>query len=484
MNNSGSHAFLHSFANIIEHPRFIRNPAYKDAIVHPLLVAMMSYAMGGPVRMTDARGKDTQPISVNAQDNMLHVDNTPFREKYKILLGWERGAPKGPTGQNFTFLPGTHKGNRHVRQLSKDFPAWSTENDSLFNTNDSIDNIFEFQKDVTGRQDPTVVEVNYPDQPVTALFSAGSLVHHRYRNERGHDRSCIIYAFHLASDHPGALLDVAEFEQARTLIDALIGYQDGSESGIDVFCSLLCSNACQIEEKIEEIFNQMHQSCLIDTADLALSGNDLARWHQEVTRAPSASQLKYENGHFLSHAEGHIPRSLLVDKLSSAMAFDKHGLLELIIYDDGHEEIRKPARKSIWTLSKDQIRGIVSAWLPAVESYNFTVSDVQSLVVLRAEAERVASHIQDSFPAVCFDRESTHLHDQRVPSMHQLILDLGESLTRCEKVETYITTNLFLFLSTHLAILYASRGMEDSMRRSCEMFLRAYVATVLLIEGS
>ncbi|KAM0541200.1 hypothetical protein ACHAPJ_013340 [Fusarium lateritium] len=310
----------------------------------------MAYVMGGPVWMTDARGKDTQPISVNAQDNMLHVDNTPFREEFKILLGWERGQPKGPTGQNFTFLPGTHRGNRHVRQLSKDSPAWSTENDSLFNTNESINSLFEFQKDITGEQDPMVIEVKYPDQPVTALFSAGSLVHHRYRNERGYPRSCVIYAFHLASDHPGALVNFANSEVPQTIVDVLLGYQDGSESNIDTFRSLLRSTAAAIEDKISEILNQDHFSRLISTVFLALSGKGLDCWRREVTRAPSASQLKYENGHFLSFPESNIPRDLLVDKLSSAMAFDKHGLLDLIIYQDGHEKIRKPARKSIWTL--------------------------------------------------------------------------------------------------------------------------------------
>ncbi|GKT49705.1 uncharacterized protein ColSpa_09886 [Colletotrichum spaethianum] len=173
MNGSGSHAFLHSFSHLIEHPDFLKNSRYNDAIIHPLLIAMLSYAMGGPIRMTDARGKDTEPISVNAQDNMLHVDNTPFREEYKILLGWEKGKVKGPTGQNFTFLPGTQKGTRFVR-VDEHSQPWSTENDSLFITNESIDSVFGFQKDIAGGA-PAVVEVEYPNQPITVVFNAGSL---------------------------------------------------------------------------------------------------------------------------------------------------------------------------------------------------------------------------------------------------------------------------------------------------------------------
>ena len=95
------------------------------------------------MRITDIRGKDTQPISVNAQDNMLHIDNTPFTEEYKILVGWENGIPRALLGQNFTYLPGTHKGNRHIRLDEFDHP-WSTENESIFLTNEIVDDIFEF----------------------------------------------------------------------------------------------------------------------------------------------------------------------------------------------------------------------------------------------------------------------------------------------------------------------------------------------------
>lgn len=157
MSRSGSQAFLHSFAHLTDYPAFFQNAIYSDAVIHPLLIAAVSYAMGGPIRMVDARGKDTQPISVNAQDNMLHIDNTPFREEYKVLLGWERGQVKGPTGQNFTFLPGTHKGNRSIRTDGQAQP-WSTENDSLFITANTIESVFEFQKDITGCE-PKVVEV-------------------------------------------------------------------------------------------------------------------------------------------------------------------------------------------------------------------------------------------------------------------------------------------------------------------------------------
>ncbi|KUI71323.1 hypothetical protein VM1G_06742 [Cytospora mali] len=482
MSDTGSHAFLHSFANLIDHPDLLKDPRFNDAIIHPLLIALLSYVMGGPIRMTDARGKDTQPISVNAQDNMLHVDNTPFREEYKILLGWEKGEVKGPTGQNFTFLPGTQKGNRRVR-LDEQSQPWSTENDSLFITNDSLESLFEFQRDITGNH-PKVVEVEYPEQPITVVFNAGSLVHHRYRNNSGSTRSCVITAFHLASDHPGALINSGTNEKPGSIADGLLGYQDGTE--VETFYSLISARAPDIESKISDILKESHHSTLVDTAKLTLSGERLDRWREITINAPSTTQLKFAEGNYISFADDLISRDLLTEKLAAAMAYDKHGLLDLIIYPDGHEETRKPARKSIWTTPKEKIAHILAAWLPAVEAYNFTTADVQKPALLRHKAHEVARLIRESFPAINFSGEGSNRtrsrEEQQLSSAHQLIVDLGESIARCEKVETYITTNLFLFLTIDQIIPVLDWAVRQRVVATCAEYLRAYIACVLVVE--
>lgn len=479
MAGSGTHAFLHSFANLVEYPEFLKNPAHNDAVIHPLLIALMSYAMGGPVRMTDARGKDTEPISVNAQDNMLHLDNTPFREEYKILLGWEKGKVRGPTGQNFTFLPGTHKGNRSIRVDEHYSQPWSTENDSLFITDQTIENVFQFQEDVTGCHS-TVIEVEYPEQPITVLFSAGSVVHHRYRNKGGNSRSCVITAFHLASDHPGSLLHQGADERPQSIVDILMGHQQGTE--VETFCSLIGAKASAIEAKITEILDEDHQSILVDTARLKLSGERFDCWREIVINAPSATKLKFDAGNYISTAENIISRDVLVKKLSAAMDYDKHGLLDLIIYMDGHEEIRKPARKSIWTMSRERIAHVVASWLPAVKGYSFTTSDVREPAILQHKAHEVARMLRGGFPSVDFASAGSNRDEQQLSSAHQLIVDLGESITRCERLETYITTNLFLFLIIDQTILLLPERLGQDMIEICAMYLRSYIACVLVVE--
>lgn len=55
---------MYSFANLIEHPAFLKGPSYNDAIIHPLLVALVSYVMGGLVWMTDVWGRKLRVVEV------------------------------------------------------------------------------------------------------------------------------------------------------------------------------------------------------------------------------------------------------------------------------------------------------------------------------------------------------------------------------------------------------------------------------------
>ncbi|KAF2715826.1 hypothetical protein K431DRAFT_316945 [Polychaeton citri CBS 116435] len=70
-------------------------------------------------------------MTISVQDKILHVDNTTFKEEYKVLLTWRRGQVKGSSDQNFTFLLWTHKNNQDVRVNDEGLP-WSMERDSLF----------------------------------------------------------------------------------------------------------------------------------------------------------------------------------------------------------------------------------------------------------------------------------------------------------------------------------------------------------------
>jgi hypothetical protein len=217
---------------------------------------------------------------------------------------------------------------------------------------------------------------------------------------------------------------------------------------------------------------------------LTLSGEKFDRWRETVINAPSATRLKFEGSNYISFADNSISRDLLVKKLAAAMAYDKHGLLDLIIYMDGHEEIRKPARKSVWTMSREKIAQILAAWIPAVEGYKFTTADVQKPALLRHKSDKVARLLRESFPTVDFASAGSSKEEQQLTSAHQLIGDLGESITRCEKLETYITTNLFLFLIIDQIIPLLDWTLRQRVIGTCAVFLRAYIACVLVVENN
>ena len=164
----GSKTWIHTYINQANHPDFLADQELNVAFLHPLLIALISHRIGGPVRIVDARGKDAHPMSVLAQDNMLHIDNTPFNDEYKVLLTWEKGKASGPKGQNFVFLPGTHKGCRNCFMTEKG--VWSTENASIFTTPERIDKVFTFQREMRGSSKPMVVEATHAEKPLTIFF--------------------------------------------------------------------------------------------------------------------------------------------------------------------------------------------------------------------------------------------------------------------------------------------------------------------------
>ncbi|KAK8917845.1 hypothetical protein H634G_09726 [Metarhizium anisopliae BRIP 53293] len=465
---------------------------WRNMAAAPSFTPLMAYAMGGPVGMTDVRAKDTPPISVNAQDNMLHIDNSPFRQEYKVLLCWDRGLTKGPDGQNFVFLPGAHKGNRNIRH-DEDGNPWSTENDSVFLTDKVLSDLLDFQKTVRGNS-PTIVEVEYPAQPISVLFSAASLVHHRYRTEYGKPRSCIIAAFHLTAESPGSVINDKALNTSRGLPGAVISCRDALTPS--AFISLLIHEASRIEAKVGEIFQDNADSpstpsSMVDIAALALKPDAMARWRETVINSPSASSIKLSRNVRLSSTKTRMGRDDLLKRITDVIVYDKHGLLDLILYHDGHEEVRKPARKLIWSMVPEQITTELAAWIGygarvPDDFFSFSVADILEPQVLKRRADRLAIRVGECLHVATRGSGHAHAADRiRVwRSFHQLLIDLAESIVRCEKVETYISTNLFVFWTIHhllpaLDSETAMQGVEVGI-----LYLRCYLALVLLVKSA
>lgn len=471
---------MHSYVNLSVEHDFILGGSYVEAFSHPLLVCIVAYLMGGSIRIVDFRGKNTDPISINAQDNMLHVDNTPFKEEFKVLLNWRRGEVKGPSGQNFTFLPWTHKGNRIVLTDDAGSP-WSSERDSLFVSDAAIDGLFDFQKNVNNAS--AVVEARHPEQPLAILFPAGALVHHRYRTEDGDPRSCIITAFHLSSTHPGQISELPPVSghRRKTLIEFLVGHQDGNSN--QEFLDLIQHEAARVETKLEELSRPTHPSKILDIEPLALRGDRLVKWRQTVLDAPNPIWHRMKSGLSLSKIDFANVKEL-TDELAAIMDYEKHCNLQMVLYDDGREEIRKPARKIVGERKKAALKDHLRPWTPELVTGSFSLHDLVEPKTLRVLCDAVAGLAQQLAQQRRKPSEPITGDAKTFMSFSRLMTDLGEAIVRCEGVEAFVVTSLFMFLAAEEIFTHLGPSDQRAISSVVILFLRNYVATALLVEAN
>ncbi len=481
MASAGSKSWIHSYINLANHPEFLTHADFSEAFLHPLLVALVAYRAGGPIRLVDARGKDAGRLSIKAQDNMLHIDNTPFNDEAKIIVTWEQHKASGPKGQNFVFLPGTHHGARGCF-IDEDGKAWSTENASVFITDETVDQVFIFQKEQGLK--PSVVEVTHDTKPTTTVFLAGSLVHHRYRRDQGQPRSCMILAMHLATDNPGAFMareHVAKIAEPGSITDYLFGSHGHKDETSD-FISAIVAQAGSLAHKIGELYDEVSPAIVIDQHHKALATEELEAWKLKVTSAPTVEDKKQESKFFRPGIR--IPADSFQQVLVEKMIFlDKHGPLDLILYEDAHEEIRKWARNRIREAKVGDLKENIRKWMDEVK--NPETEDLLSPIQLQEKASELA-HFIDNLPAAA--KANAHLgavekiaSQDAYRSLRQLVVDLGEAIVRCDNRQTFLSTCLFLFLACdQLSSLLGETPKE--VKEIGTSLLHNYVASYVIVE--
>lgn len=474
MKDAGSRSFIHSYVDFRNYPQLFKDATLNAPFLHPLLIALISHAVGGPVRIVDARGKDAEPISILAQDNMLHIDNTPFNDEYKVLVTWERGRASGPKGQNFVFLPGTQKGARNCF-VGNDGKAWSTENGSIFVTEDSIDALFEFQKMIRHSESPLVVEAQDPERPLTTVFAAGSLVHHRFRTETGSSRSCIIIAFHRAADNRGTFCHSERATDGTRLPEMLIG--SASQLVEASFLNALAEVADNIGHKISEVEYGNGSTVVLQQEEKALSAAQIQAWKQKVVYAPRVETIKTQR--IKLPLGNSVTGDQFIQAISEMMAYDKHGPLDLILYEDSHEEIRKWARNRTREMKRTLLNAKLVDWKSEFHQPVFPdLLETTQIVRLAEEVVRVSS-MSFGNPAEWPKNEIVEAISpvDAYRSLRQLVCDLAEAITRCESFQAFVSTSLFLFWSADGIWRFTPC---DQLRSICGVLLRNYVAAALV----
>lgn len=482
LEESGSYSWIHTFVNLANHPSFLTNQEFNAAFMHPLFITLISYRVGGPIRIVDSRGKDAEPIKILAQDNMLHIDNTPFNDEFKIILTWERGRPSGPKGQNFVFLPGTHKGSRQC-QVGPEGP-YSSENGSIFITPESIDKVFALQERSLGKR--AVVELTHDTKPLTTIFQAGALVHHRYRTAENLARSCMILAFHRAEDNPGQLVAPEHLEataaKTNNLYQLLLG-QHGNGSQ-DAFLAAIATESAQIGTILHRLEDREDGAVEILPSSRELSEEDMVQWKIAATDAPTVTDKKLA-AHFIPLGQT-LSEEDYFQLVVDMMIFDKHGPLDLILYADAHEEIRKWARNQIREKNLEQLRAqIDSDWRPHLQDPS--TATLLSPAALKAITVQLAQAATDRLEAGVTE---AHLNSAEkispvdaYRSVRQLLLDLGESIVRCEDQAAFLSTSLFIFWSCDSLIKLDSEAFAGLVPTGARL-LANYTSTAVLLEKS
>ncbi len=475
----GSGSLLHSYVNLRSHPDFLTNKGFNRAFFHPLAIALISRQVGGAVRVVDARAKDAGPVSAHAQDNMLHVDeNGAMRSgsEMKVNLSWEKGQPNGPKGQNFTFLPGTHKGLRQSQE-GPDGPYF-TEADSVFRTPQSIRQVFALQRQVRGGED-TVSEMTDPERPLSAIFVASDLVHHRYRTEEGEPRSGLIMAFHPTAIVPGEYIDSyspADRENL-TLEESLFGINNGSPDA--EFSTMLTRYASEIAEKVDEVF-EAGQVIYADERALSLDG--MKAWYRSVTEAPTVEEIKRDNAYFPLGSELGF-KDFIALLGTQMMHYDKHASIYMILYPDGHEAVRKWARNANREMRSEVLQARLQEWedeirQPAVEDL---LSQEQFLEVTSRLLQNAASVTPEMRREGHLDAGEGLSPTEAYQSVEQFITDLAENYARADGRQTYLTLSLFQFWACDM--LNRLKGNEDpELRELGGKLLRNYITAAVLVE--
>ena len=87
---------------------------------------------------------------------------------------------------------------------------------------------------------------------------------------------------------------------------------------------MLQAEVHRMETKILQIFDDSHNSTLVDTAHNSLTSTELSHWRESVATAPTAFTVRSARNVHLSrlHSTNSEP---LIEVLTSVMMSDKHG---------------------------------------------------------------------------------------------------------------------------------------------------------------
>jgi hypothetical protein len=537
LDSEGNKTWLHSYVDLRNHPEFLMDSEINEAFLSPLAIALISYKMGGPVRINDARGKDAAPMAAVTLDNMFHLDNVPFTPEYKVTVFWRQGTTKGPNGQCFVCLPSANKCprasdgmlidgkpvpfagmtemeiNRRVQEAeAQSLPVtfYTSEAGSVFRTFDELKGSLDAQQEVRESKEPLVIALRDEDRVLTAIAETGNLPHHRYRLEEGDPRSCLLLAFHLIELDPGQLVRQDLVDDAKHQVNGsdlhaflISGHKKEDPTTFPRFLKALGGQSQNIARSLEDLSPSLRgekvdlaSPAYINPEDKALRGSELDAWKDSVLHGPGTEAIKREQ-HILVEGQVCSPKEFIA-AVKKLMAYDKTGVLELILYSDGREEKRKWARNQIRELRLEKEGEVVDEKDTRPPSLDRRFADWEPCIIQpdrahllnKEELSEIATEIKLVAEKLVEKKaKPTQFLKQKIgdefvfPALAQLIGDLSIAIVNCSNREAFLSTGLFIFWSCDTLIRAMPEGEDKSrLYELGSKVLQNYVATSALIE--
>ncbi|WAZ26569.1 hypothetical protein STRCI_008163 [Streptomyces cinnabarinus] len=466
MHARGSRGTLHSYLNIASSRPLLTNPGMWETVAHPLFTVLIAYALGGPIRVTDMRAKDTYPVDVVARDNTLHLDNSPFMDEYKVVVTWSLGSTRGPSGQGLTYLPRT---NRLYRQcfVEADGSVWSDEDACIFPFESRVDEVLTAQADFLETPHPAVVHLTDLDAPCHTIFAASRLVHHRYRTSTGAARSAVMASFHRTDDSEEHL--GSEVPGHTPLKQFLVA--GGTQ---DQFLSAVHHELPAIHAALNRLSARPH--LVVNPRQYTLTGKALSHWYSRQCAGVTLNALRTRQ-----MSRKNADRTAPVERLVQRLQYDLQGPLNMPFFADMRETRRKRARIWLREMSPEDIREVIDAARTA--SPHATNTAQQEALhgpppALRSLLQDLSRLLAQSPPAAESRAIPEPADAWAVRSLPPFIQDLTTTASWLEDgdEDSLTTATAFALLASALSARRFSLG--DEGRHITERLLQGYVALV------
>ncbi|MER5454076.1 hypothetical protein ABT008_04795 [Micromonospora sp. NPDC002389] len=464
MSAKGSRGTLHNYLNASHSPLLLDDPHFRETFAHPLLVALVAHALGGPVKIVDLRAKDTQPVDVVARDNTLHIDNNPFMDEFKVIVTWTLGTERGPAGQGLTYLPRT---NRLFRQcfVDADGDASSDEDGCIFPTQTRVDEALAAQARFFDDRQPRIVHLEDLTAPCHTIFAASRVVHHRYRTSTGAPRSAIMASFHRVDDGTDQLgvPDLTGSDLDRFLLAGAAGPS---------FLDLLRGEVTRIVDALRQ--SLARPGLVVDTDRHLLAGEALRTWYDRQSAGVTLNRLREAD----LAGDAAEPAA---ERLVRRMRYDLQGPLNMPLYADMSEEVRKRARIVIREMAPEQILDCLTRLRGDWMRQGSPVPDPGSHDEAVAELCRCLGVLETAIPRAA---PSGRVHPAWGPtdgrrvtdSLHRFVLDLERTARRVDDPDSLVTASGFGALSAALAADLLV--LDDDTRQVTARLFARYAALV------